>query len=90
MFDFFRDTVFGRLVQVASRGHLFSWEEQKDPLKLQGYHITEPPSSSETSIDTSINNHGDPEKGKDVQLVDWAANDPEVYLLHLCDSRTWN
>jgi hypothetical protein len=92
MRDLIRETVFGRLVHLLSRGKLFPPEEQRDPSRLQRYIVTKSASTSGTSIRANIDAlesgdadppkgdipNRDPEKGGDFQLVDWIPNDPEV------------
>lgn len=93
MKDLFRETVFGRIIRLVSRGKLFAYSEEIDPSALQKYQ----PLHSESSS-TSLNIDGkqtdqesgkvsgqpenstifaDNEKGVDHLLVDWAPNDPD-------------
>lgn len=76
MADSFRDTVFGRVVSTISGGRLFKWEEQKNPALLEPYMPNA--SGASTPGDTSGDEKGDPEKGRDYQLVEFAKDDPEV------------
>lgn len=80
MQDLIRETVFGRLVHLASGGKLFPPAEQRDPSRLQRYIVTKSASESEASITaaTDDNEKVNPEKGKDFELIDWIENDPEV------------
>ena len=82
MHGLIRETVFGRLVHLASRGKLFPQEEQRDPSRLQRYMMTESASTSETCVQAATDSlegeKVDTEKGSDFQLVDWIENDPEV------------
>ncbi|KAI9789149.1 MAG: hypothetical protein M1833_002766 [Piccolia ochrophora] len=75
------DSVFGRLVHLASRGKIFPPAEQRDPSMLQRYAKPVSTSTSETSVgaarDVPEPKATDPEKGSDYQLVDWTENDPE-------------
>lgn len=50
MNDLFRETVFGRLVNLASGGKVFTPTEQRDPSILQRYIITKSGSTSDESI----------------------------------------
>jgi hypothetical protein len=85
MHDLIRETVFGRIVHLASRGKLFPPEEQRDPSRLRRYIITTSASTSGTSVkaatDSLEGEKVDSEKGSDFQIVDWIENDPEV-LVH--------
>lgn len=89
MKDLFRETTFGRLVRLISRGKLFAYEEELNPLFLNKY---QPNDSGTSSTSTSLPvdskhtqpNEGqqtpirlDQEKGSDHFLVDWAPNDPQ-------------
>lgn len=91
MKELFRETVFGRLVRLASGGKFFAYEEELDPSTLQKYL----PSASESSSTTPPQDERrdtnqeddkgsgsekssaptDQEKGADHLLVDWAPND---------------
>ena len=89
MKDLFRETAFGRLVRLISRGKLFAYEEELNPLFLNKY---QPNDSGTSSTSTSLPvdskhtqpNEGqqtpirlDQEKGSDHLLVDWAPDDPQ-------------
>ncbi|MCJ1417425.1 hypothetical protein MMC32_003769 [Xylographa parallela] len=50
MKDLFRETVFGRLVRLASGGKLFAYDEELEPLILQKYQLTDSESSSAHNI----------------------------------------
>jgi hypothetical protein len=50
----FRETVFGRIVHLASGGKLFQTEEQRDPSRLQRYMLAKSASTSDESIKTAI------------------------------------
>ena len=82
MYELLRETIFGRIIHLVSQGKLFSYEEQRDPSRLQRYIATESAPASETPTETSPHSldhqEADPEKGSDVQLVDWVENDSEV------------
>lgn len=81
MHQLFRETVFGRLVHLASGGKFFPSEEQSDPSRLQRYMKSNSASSSGTSIKSTDVPEGEkvnPEKGLDFELIDWIENDPEV------------
>ena len=80
MYDLIRDSVFGRVVQFASGGKVFPPLEVRDPSRLQHYALTTSSSNSSIAVapNASEGSKGDPEKGKDIQLVDWDENDPEV------------
>ena len=82
MKDLFRETVFGRLVRLASGGKLFSYQEESDPSTLKQYQ----PIDSETSIPAALDIRGRPilredgqdqEKGADHLLVEFSPNDPQ-------------
>ena len=81
MRDLLRETIFGRLVHLASGGKLFQTVEQLDPSKLDRYRTTDSRSTSRNSIEGPADAVGgtkaDPEKGKDFKLVDWTENDQE-------------
>ena len=73
MKDLFRETIFGRLVRLASGGRFFAYEENLDPSIIEKYAVSDSESSSRTNLD------GSPmglEKGKDNRLVEWNENDP--------------
>ena len=80
MSDLMRDTIFGRLLQVASGGRLLPWEEEKNPSRLLHYNDTRPAVSYDISAGTSKDAKDDQETGEDYQIIDWDQNDPEVYL----------
>lgn len=67
MKDLFRETVFGRLVRLASGGKLFAYDEELDPSTLQKYQPIDSESSS-----TSFN-----VDGKQTHQKDGKASDPE-------------
>lgn len=80
------ETVFGRILHLASGGRLFQPAEQRDPLMLQKY-MPSKSASSETSIEEDGHGpearkvermKGDTEKGQDFQLIDWTENDALV------------
>lgn len=70
MRDLLREAVFGRLVHLVSRGHIFPPEERRDPYSI--------PSSASTSEVDEQPSGEDAEKGKDNLLIDFVDNDPEV------------
>ena len=89
MKDLFRETTFGRLVRLISRGKLFAYEEELNPLSLKKY---QPNDSGTSSTSTSLPVDGkhnppnegqetaiplDQEKGSDHLLVDWTLDDPQ-------------
>ena len=89
MKDLFRETAFGRLVRLISRGKLFAYEEESNPLFLNKY---QPDDSGTSSTSTSLPVDGDhtqsterlqtpirldQEKGSDHLLVDWVPDDPQ-------------
>ena len=89
MKDLFRETAFGRLVRLISRGKLFAYEEELNPLSIQKY---QPNDSGTSSTSTSLPVDGkqtqpndgqetpialDREKGSDHLLVDWNLDDPQ-------------
>lgn len=89
MKDLFRESTFGRLVRLISRGKLFAYEEELNPLFLNKY---QPNDSGTSSTSTSLpidSKHTQPnggqeipirldqEKGSDHLLVDWAPDDPQ-------------
>ena len=89
MKDLFRETAFGRLVRLISRGKLFAYEEELNPLFLKKY---QPNESGKSSTSTSLPvddkrpqpDEGqetpvplDQEKGPDHLLVDWTLDDPQ-------------
>ena len=51
MKDLFRETIFGRLVRLASRQKLFAYDEELDPSILQQYQPVDSESSSAHNID---------------------------------------
>ena len=90
MKDLFRETVFGRLVRLISRGKLFAYDEEQNPLTLNKYLAKDSEiSSTSTSLqaggkEAPQNDDGsenptsiDREKGPDHLLVDWTPNDPQ-------------
>ena len=91
MLDLIRDSVFGRLVQLASRGRVFSPLETRDPSRLEKYATSNSSSSSSIAIaaNASGGNKADPEKGNDFQLVNWDENDPEVSHSYRIIVITW-
>ena len=84
-----RDTVFGRLLHLASGGRLFRWEEEKDPTILERYLDKQNHSQSQSPDRNSLG-----EEGKDNYLVGWSENDQGVrdpkipWHTHLTDCRT--
>jgi len=82
MHDLIRETIFGRIVHLASRGKLFPSKEQRDPSILQRYTIKKSASTSETTVgvatDAPKGEYVDLEKGSRFQVADWIGNDPEV------------
>jgi hypothetical protein len=87
MQDLIRETVFGRLVHLASGGKFFPTPEQRDPSILQRYIVNKSASGSETSITAPEDATPDPdnekkannpEQGRDFELIDWLENDPEA------------
>ena len=81
MHDFFRETTFGRIVHLASRGKLFP-ATKLDPSKIQRYTMISSASISITvenaAADTPKGAKIDRENGSNFQLVEWDENDPEV------------
>ena len=82
MYDLIRDSFFGRVVYLVSRGNLFLQQEQLDSSLLAPYSATSSGSASEASVTLRAglekDHQKDHEKGRDYQLVDWAENDAEV------------
>ena len=82
MCDLIRETFFGRVLHLASRGKLFLMAEQQDPSKVQKYTTIESAFTSRTSEyaapDALEGEKVDPESGRNFQLVEWDENDPEV------------
>ena len=80
MKDLFRETVFGRLVHLASGRRFFRRDEELDPSTILRYTLDHSKPSSRSNI-------GDPqsyvEKGNDKRLVEWAENDPH-------NARNWS
>ena len=73
MKDLFRETVFGRLVHLASGGRFFKRDEELDPSTVLRYSLNQSESSSRSNLrDTQT----DKEKGEDKNLVEWSENDP--------------
>ena len=72
MRDLFRETVFGRLVHLASEGRFFRRDEELDPSTILPYSLDPSESSSRSNINES---QTDVEKGKDKRLVEWAEDD---------------
>ena len=84
MKDLFRETAFGCLTYLFSRGKLFAYDEETDPNHLKIYTI------SNASIDSTLGSsqalgpsNTSIEKGtsslqseKDLQLIYWNENDP--------------
>ena len=81
MYDLIRDSFFGRVVYLVSRGSLFVQKEQLDPSLLGPYSAASSGSASEASVTLGADHEKDHEKGRDYQLVDWAENDAEVCKL---------
>ena len=88
MYDLIRDSFFGRVVYLVSRGSLFVQKEQLDPSLLVPYSTASSGSASEASVTLGAglekDHQKDHEKGRDYQLVDWAENDAEVCKLSSC------
>lgn len=122
--DLIRDSAFGHIVRLVSKGKLFPYDEEKDPELWKKYlneeksgHAayhgrTEAPeqdvdelhqarglraregndseASSRTEVAEGFNEASgvrvDPEKGKDVNIIDWDGDDdPHVcFLLRAC------
>ena len=82
MYDLIRETFFGRIVHLVSRGKLFLTAEQRDPSKVQRYTIIKSIFTSRASEyvtpDALEGEKIDPESGRNSQLVEWDENDPEV------------
>jgi hypothetical protein len=82
MHDFFRETVFGRILRYASRGRLFSVAEQRVVSMAEKYAAASSVSASRTFenglADTSELQTANLEHVSNFQLVDWEDNDPEV------------
>lgn len=55
MKDLFRETVFGRLVRLASRGKLLAYDEESDPSILKRY---QPVDSESSSVSPSLGADG--------------------------------
>lgn len=73
MKDLFRETVFGRLVHLASGSWFSRRDEELDPSTMLQYSVDHSESSSRSHVNQI---HSDIEKGKDTRLVEWAENDP--------------
>jgi hypothetical protein len=77
----FRETVFGRIVHLASGGKLFRTEEQLDPSRLQRYMLTESASTSTESVRTAVEvpalPTGDAEKNSSSDTLRGDKVDPE-------------
>lgn len=73
MKDLFRETVFGRLVHLASGRRFFRRDEELDPSTILRYS---PDNSESSSISNGKEIQADIERGKDKRLVEWAENDP--------------
>lgn len=73
MKDLFRETVFGRLVHLASGGLLFKRDEELDPSTVSQYSLDHSESSSRSNF---MDLQTEVEKGKDKRLVEWSENDP--------------
>ena len=82
MYDLIRETLFGRMVHLASRGKLFQTVEQRDPSKVLRYKMSDSVSTSGPFESTTTNaprvEKVDPENGSDFQLVEWVEYDEEV------------
>lgn len=84
MRDLFRETAYGRIIRLVSRGALFAYEEELDPSKIRKeYFPIESECSSRVFPETDgtppekDDSNTDSEKGSDSQLVDWAEHDPQ-------------
>lgn len=90
MKDLFRESAFGRLIRVVSRGRLFGYDEELNPLFLQRYQPNNSVLLSSTSTSLAVDGRQihqddgqeklvptDREKGSDHLLVDWAVDDPQ-------------
>lgn len=73
MTDLFRETVFGRLLHLASGRRLFRRDEELDPSTILQYSLNQSESSSRSNV-SGIET--DAEKGKDKRLVEWSEDDP--------------
>ena len=73
MKDLFRETMFGRLVHLASGGRFFRRDEELDPSTILQYSLDHSESSSRSNVDDI---ETDAEKGRDKRLVEWSENDP--------------
>jgi hypothetical protein len=82
MYDLIRETFFGQIVHLASRGKLFLAAEQRDPSKILRYTKIKSTLNSRTAEhatqDALESDKVDPEIGPNFQLVEWDENDPEV------------
>ena len=90
MKDLFRESAFGRLVRVVSRGKMFAYDEELNPLLLNKYQLNHSTGLSSTSTSLAVDGRqpqhkeseeklvpSDREKGPDHLLVDWALDDPQ-------------
>jgi len=74
MAGFFRDTTFGELMRLVSRGRLFDYEDNRNE-ELRERYIQ---ASQEKQWRSSGESGGALEKGQDYVLVDFLEDDPEV------------
>jgi MFS transporter, DHA1 family, multidrug resistance protein len=81
MNDLFRETVFGRIVHLASGGKFFQQEEQRDPSRLQRHIITKPVSISVETLQDAAEPpaflDSDSEKGSDEDTLPGDEVNPE-------------
>ncbi len=78
MKDLFRETLFGRLVRLASGGKLLAYNEERDPTNLKQYQPlnTKISDSALSAASDQEKPLADQEKGADHLLVTWSPNDP--------------
>ena len=85
MSEFFRETIFGRLVHYASGRRAFSAADQRDLSKAQKYTTASSVSTPKTFENGDTNSPEvqmtDLENGQNFRLVDWEENDPEVWAI---------
>lgn len=76
--DLIRDSAFGHIVRLASRGKYFQYAEEADPSLWKKY-INEEKSNHQSQRGSEASSQIDPEKGRDRKIIDWfGPEDPDV------------
>lgn len=83
VWNLIRDSAFGQIVRLVSKGRIFPYAEEKDASLLEKYVNEEKTRDyarrSEERASSEGSESEDPEKGRDKRVIDWyGPDDPEV------------